>query len=70
MPRPNRIFVEGGIYRVYNRLGRGERVFDEEMEAMVFVSLLRGGMAGLHLSGILIGQALKETKFLTLTRHS
>jgi putative transposase len=41
MPRPDRIFVEGGIYHVYNRLGRGERVFDEEVEAMVFVSLLR-----------------------------
>ena len=41
MPRPDRIFVEGGIYHVYNRLGRGERVFDKEMEAMVFVSLLR-----------------------------
>ena len=41
MPRPDRIFVEGGIYHVYNRLGRGERVFDEEVEATVFVSLLR-----------------------------
>ena len=41
MPRPDRIFVEGGIYHVYNRLGRGERVFDEEVEAMIFVSLLR-----------------------------
>jgi REP element-mobilizing transposase RayT len=41
MPRPGRIFVEGGVYHVYNRLGRGERVFDEEVEASVFVSLLR-----------------------------
>ena len=30
MPRPDRIFVEGGIYHVYNRLGRGERVFNQE----------------------------------------
>lgn len=26
------IFVEGGVYYVYNRLGRGERVFDREDE--------------------------------------
>ena len=41
MSRPNRIFVEGGVYHVYNRLGRGERVFDQEMEAVAFVELLR-----------------------------
>jgi REP element-mobilizing transposase RayT len=41
MPRPYRILVEGGVYHVYNRIGRGERVFDEETEAAAFVSLLR-----------------------------
>jgi len=41
MPRPARVHVEGGIYHVYNRLGRGERVFDREQHAEVFVSLLR-----------------------------
>ncbi len=41
MPRPNRIFVEGGLYHVYNRLGRGERVFDQEMEGAAFVERLR-----------------------------
>jgi len=41
MPRQNRIFVEGGMYHVYNRLGRGERAFDQEMEAAAFVGLLR-----------------------------
>ena len=41
MPRPDRIFVEGGCYHVYNRLGRGERVFDQETEAVAFVGLLR-----------------------------
>ena len=41
MPRPDRIFVEGGFYHVYPRLGRGERVFDEEVEAKAFVGLLR-----------------------------
>jgi len=41
MARPNRIIVEGGVYHVYNRLGRGERVFDQETEAAAFVGLLR-----------------------------
>jgi hypothetical protein len=41
MPRPGRVHVEGGIYHVYNRLGRGERVFDQEQHAEVFVGLLR-----------------------------
>ena len=40
MPRQNRILVEGGVYHVYNRLGRGERAFDQEMEAAAFVELL------------------------------
>jgi REP element-mobilizing transposase RayT len=41
LPRPARVHVEGGIYHVYNRLGRGERVFDREQHAEAFVSLLR-----------------------------
>jgi len=41
MTRPNRILVEGGVYHVYNRLSRGERVFDQETEAAAFVGLLR-----------------------------
>jgi len=41
MPRPNRIFVEGGLYHVYNRLGRGEQYFREASEAQEFVALLR-----------------------------
>lgn len=41
MTRPSRIVVDGGVYHVYNRLGRGERVFNEEAEAAVFVELLR-----------------------------
>jgi hypothetical protein len=24
MPRPDRVFVESGVYHVYNRIGRGE----------------------------------------------
>ena len=40
MPRRERVFVEGGVYHVYNRVGRGEQVFDLEDEAVAFVSLL------------------------------
>jgi hypothetical protein len=29
------------VYHVYNRLGRGERVFDQEAEAAAFVVVLR-----------------------------
>ena len=41
MPRPGRIAVEGGVYHVYNRIGRGERTFDDEAAAATFVDLLR-----------------------------
>ena len=41
MTRPNHIVVEGGVYHVYNRLGRGERVFDQKAEATAFVDVLR-----------------------------
>jgi len=34
MPRPGRIFAEGAIYHVYNRLARGEQVFAAEGEAV------------------------------------
>ena len=44
MPRPDRIKVEGGVYHVYNRLGRGERVFEVEEVAGAFVGLLRDVM--------------------------
>lgn len=40
MPRPNRVHVEGGVYHVYNRLGRGERVFESNEIAGEFVRLL------------------------------
>ena len=41
MPRAPRVFVEGGIYHVYNRVTRGERVFAEDGEAQRFVELMR-----------------------------
>jgi hypothetical protein len=41
MPRPDRVFVAGGVYHVYNRMGRGERVFDGAEDAARFVELLR-----------------------------
>ena len=41
MPRPARVFLEGGIYHVYNRISRGEDVFADDDEAAAFVGLLR-----------------------------
>jgi putative transposase len=38
--RPNRVFFRGAVYHVYNRLARGERVFDDEFDAHVFAKLL------------------------------
>jgi REP element-mobilizing transposase RayT len=35
------VFLEGGIYHVYNRVSRGESVFAEEDEASAFAGLLR-----------------------------
>ena len=41
MTRARRVVVEGGYFHVYNRLGRGERVFDEPEVAEEFVGLLK-----------------------------
>jgi REP element-mobilizing transposase RayT len=41
MGRPARVFVEGGWYHVYNRVGRGEAVFRDDTQASVFVDILR-----------------------------
>lgn len=41
MPRPPRVFVEGGIYHVYNRVTRGECVFAEDREAARLVDAMR-----------------------------
>jgi REP element-mobilizing transposase RayT len=35
------VFVEGGLYHVYNRFARGESVFSDPEEAIDFVELLR-----------------------------
>ncbi len=40
MPRRARVFVEGGIYHVYNRFARGAEVFAEGDEAERFLGLL------------------------------
>ncbi len=40
MPRQNRVFVEGGFYHIFNRLGRGERFFEDVEEAEAFVRIL------------------------------
>jgi len=41
MPRSLRVFVEGGIYHVYNRFASGEPVFADPEEALEFIELLR-----------------------------
>lgn len=41
MPRSPRVFVEGGIYHVYNRVTRGERVFAEDHEAARLLDAMR-----------------------------
>jgi REP element-mobilizing transposase RayT len=41
MPRRPRVFVEGGIYHVYNRFASGEAVFTDPEEARDFVEFLR-----------------------------
>ena len=41
MPRPGRVFFDGAVYHVYNRLARGERVFAEAEAAERFADLLR-----------------------------
>ena len=41
MPRRPRIFVEGGIYHVYNRFARGAKIFGDGDEAERFLELLR-----------------------------
>jgi hypothetical protein len=43
MPRKPRVFVEGGIYHVYNRFARGDHVFGEGDEADRFIELLKKG---------------------------
>lgn len=41
MPRSPRVFLEGGIYHVYNRVTRGERVFGEDEEALFLLNTMR-----------------------------
>ena len=45
MPRRPRIFVEGGIYHVYNRFARGADLFSEREEAIQFLEILRKARA-------------------------
>ena len=41
MARRARVLIEGGVYHVYNRVGSGERVFEDPEEAVRFVDLMR-----------------------------
>jgi hypothetical protein len=45
VPRRPRIFVEGGIYHVYNRFPRGADLFSEPEEAIQFLEILRKARA-------------------------
>lgn len=45
MPRAGRVFFDGAVYHVYNRLARGERAFAEQAIAERFVELLREVMS-------------------------
>jgi REP element-mobilizing transposase RayT len=41
MPRPERVFFDGAMYHVYNRVARGQPVLEDGGEAERFVELLR-----------------------------
>ena len=41
MPRRPRLFLPGAIYHVYCRVARGEFVFDNHLEAVEFIEILR-----------------------------
>ena len=41
MPRHSRLFIPGATYHVYCRVARGEFVFDDHLEALKFVEILR-----------------------------
>lgn len=41
MPRTKRVFFDGAVYHVYNRLARGERVFTSDDMASKFAELVR-----------------------------
>ncbi len=41
MPRCERVFVEGGLFHVYNRTGRGEYAFSDEETSRFFIEQLR-----------------------------
>ena len=41
MARKPRVFVEGGVYHVYNRIASGEGIFSDPDEAVEFIELIR-----------------------------
>ena len=49
MPRRPRVFVEGGIYHVYNRFARGADLFSEPEEAIEFIEILKLDVAAFDL---------------------
>ena len=55
MPRRPRVFVEGGIYHVYNRFARGADLFSEPEEAIEFIEDLSGFARRIGWQGLYIG---------------
>jgi len=41
MGRKPRVFVQGGVYHVYNRVASGEAVFSDPNEAVEFIEFIR-----------------------------
>ena len=53
MPRPARIFLEGGIYHVYNRISRGEHVFRQDGTPLAYPLIMRAAVLVLLVLSIL-----------------
>ncbi len=58
MPRRPRVFVEGGIYHIYNRLARGAELFSEPEEAVEFLEIIRIKVPGTVVVTVVIKGAI------------
>jgi putative transposase len=66
MPRKPRVVVPGGIYQVYCRFARGQRVFAEEAQCRSFLELL--GEASRRDEIVLLGWCLMPTHHHLIVR--
>jgi hypothetical protein len=60
VPGNLRVFVEGGLYHVYNRFARGESVFSDPEEAIEFVESSPGGEAARRVDGLRVDAGLQS----------